>query len=161
MKIVISAAGQGQDAPVDARLGRCAYFAVVDTESGDFQSMPNPFLETNGGAGTRTAQWIAGQRAELLITGRCGPKAAMVLERAGVRVVEGVSGTVAEAVERHAGQGMALAAAVAGREPCDGIARCGGGRGMAHGRGAGAGAGAGAGRGMGVGRGLGNGRGRG
>ncbi|AHF02830.1 dinitrogenase iron-molybdenum cofactor biosynthesis protein [Marichromatium purpuratum 984] len=152
MKIVISATGQGQDAPVDARLGRCAYFVVVDTESGDFQTMPNPFLETNGGAGTRTAQWIAGQRAELLLTGRCGPKAAMVLERAGVRVVEGVSGTVAEAVARHAGQ-VPVTAAVVGREPCDGIARCGGGRGMGQGRGAG--------RGMGVGRGLGNGRGQG
>ncbi|NKN33684.1 NifB/NifX family molybdenum-iron cluster-binding protein [Marichromatium bheemlicum] len=159
MKIVISATAQGQDASVDARLGRCAYFAVVDTESGDFQAMPNPFLETNGGAGTRTAQWIVGQRAELLLTGRCGPKAAMVLERAGVRVVEGVSGSVAEAVERHAGQGNVLAPAGAGRgagrEPCDGIARCGGGRGRGNG------AAMGSGRGMGVGRGLGNGRGRG
>jgi predicted Fe-Mo cluster-binding NifX family protein len=40
--------------------------------------------------------------AEVVITGKCGPKAEQALTAAGIRIVSDVSGTVRDAVENFA-----------------------------------------------------------
>jgi predicted Fe-Mo cluster-binding NifX family protein len=97
MKIVATSTGRDLDSALDPRFGRCAYFAVLDSESGALEAIPNPFLDAAGGAGTQAAQWVLDQGAEILLTGQCGPKAAAVLRDAGIRVVEGASGSLREA----------------------------------------------------------------
>jgi predicted Fe-Mo cluster-binding NifX family protein len=156
MKIAATSTGPDLDAAIDSRFGRCAYFVVLDSASGDLEATPNPFLDATGGAGTQAAQWVLGQDVDVLLTGRCGPKAAAVLNDAGIRVVEGVSGSVREASEGFRTEDSAT------REPQGvgngrGPGRCrraGGGRGAGNGQGNPAG-GHGAGRGRGAGRGIG------
>lgn len=53
MKIPVSSTGQHLDVPVDPGFGRCAYFAILDTESGVLEATTNPFREAAGGAGTQ------------------------------------------------------------------------------------------------------------
>jgi predicted Fe-Mo cluster-binding NifX family protein len=163
MKIAVSSTGPDLDAAVDPRFGRCAYFAVLDTDSGVLDAVANPFLDAAGGAGTQAAQWILDRGIDVLVTGRCGPKAAAVLGDAGIRVVEGVSGTVREAAA--AAQGTEGSGP--GGTDSDSGNPAGGLRGGRHGQRAGVCGGANGGRGIGrglrgaPGRGQGLGRGRG
>ncbi len=151
MKIVVTSTGLDLDAAVDPRFGRCACFALIESESGVLEATPNPFLDAAGGAGTQAAQWVVEQGAGALLTGLCGPKAATVLQDAGVRIVEGISGTVREAVDRIR------------EEERDTFGQPGrwhgGGQGAGRGMGAGGGRGAGGGQGPGGGRGVGRGQG--
>ncbi len=159
MKIVVTSTGRDLDAALDPRFGRCPYFALIETESGVLEAAPNPFLDATGGAGTQAAQWVVEQGAGALLTGHCGPKAATVLQDAGVRTVEGASGTVREAVDRIREEERGTFGQP-GRWHAGGQG-AGRGRGTGGGRGAGKGQGAGGGRGAGKGQGAGGGRGAG
>ena len=96
MKIIATSTGQNLDAALDPRFGRCAYFALIDSQSSALEAIPNPFLDAAGGAGTQAAQWVLDQNADVLITGQCGPKAAAVLRTSDIQIVEGASGSVGD-----------------------------------------------------------------
>ena len=140
MKIAVTSSGRDLDADIDPRFGRCPYFALIDTESGAIETLANPFIDAAGGAGTQTAQWILEHDVHALVTGRCGPKAMVVLEDAGIRVIEGASGKVQDAaglVERSVSP-AAVAPVESGHRPGGDPGRGkGGGRGFGGGRGRG------------------------
>lgn len=97
MKLVVTSTGTDWDAAVDPKFGRCAFFALFDTELNDLIVIPNPFQDAGGGAGTQAAQWVLAQGASALLTGHCG-QAAAVLEQTEVSVVTDTTGTVREAI---------------------------------------------------------------
>ncbi|MBK1642088.1 hypothetical protein CKO12_09410 [Chromatium okenii] len=100
MNIVVTSTGSDFDAAVDPKFGRCAFFALVDTDANTLIATPNPFQDASGGAGTQAAQWVLTQGATALLTGHCGPKAAAVLEQTDVCIVTDTTGTVREAVAK-------------------------------------------------------------
>jgi predicted Fe-Mo cluster-binding NifX family protein len=160
MKIVVTASDPELSSLVDPRFGRCAYFLFVDSETMQFEAVENPNLASTSGAGIQSAQLVVKKKANVLLTGSCGPNAFQTLQTAGVEVVVGVTGTVQEAVQQyklgklhrstqpnvssHFGMGMR------GGSPM--------GSGFGMGRGMGRGMGGGMGKGMGGGRGFGMGR---
>jgi len=99
MKLAISAGGQGLDARVDDRFGRCPYFVIVDTESMNAESVANPGEGATGGAGIMAAQALAEREVKAVLTGHIGPNAYEVLSGAGIRVFTDVRGVVREAAE--------------------------------------------------------------
>lgn len=99
MRLAISAVGQGLDARVDDRFGRCPYFVLIDTESLKSESVANPGEAASGGAGIVAAQALAEKGAQAVVTGHVGPNAHKVLSQAGIRVFTDFSGSVGEAVE--------------------------------------------------------------
>ena len=99
MKIAISSSGTDQSAQVDPRFGRCRYFIIVDTDSGETDASPNAAQSAGGGAGIQAAQTIADQGAETVLTGNVGPNAHRALQAAKISVATGVSGTVSDAVK--------------------------------------------------------------
>jgi predicted Fe-Mo cluster-binding NifX family protein len=101
MKVAVTAPAPSLDATVDPRFGRCAYFVVVDPETMQFEGLENANAGSSQGAGIATAQMIAGEGVEAVLTGNCGPNAYQALEAAGVKVVTGVTGTIREAVEGY------------------------------------------------------------
>jgi len=101
MKICVSATANSIDAQVDPRFGRCPYLIIVDSETLQFEAVPNVASGAMGGAGIRAAQTIAGKGAKVLITGNVGPNAFQALAAAGIKVVVSASGTVREAVEKY------------------------------------------------------------
>ena len=169
MKIAITADQPTLDASLDPRLGRCAYFLIVDPDSLDFEAVQNPNVALAGGAGIQSAQLIAAKDTKFVLTGNCGPNAQETLSAAGIGVIPGCSGPVRDVIERFkAGQ---LPGA---DEPTlnvrSGMAGSGSASEAQHGPsqprsipagGSGTGDGPGAGRGLGRGRGRGPGRGRG
>jgi len=99
MKIAVSATGGSINAKVEERFGRSPYFVIVDSDTMRFGLVTNPSVTSAHGAGPLTASLIAEREAEVVLTGRVGPKARQALETTRIAIVEGVRGTVKEAVE--------------------------------------------------------------
>jgi predicted Fe-Mo cluster-binding NifX family protein len=80
MKIVISAISPDLDSVIDPRFGRAAYFVIVDTNTLEWQSYPNPGANASGGAGTQAAQYIANLGVGVAVSGDFGPNAYKALD---------------------------------------------------------------------------------
>lgn len=95
MIIAITAKEPSLESEVDPRFGRAAYFLIADSSTGDIYAHNNTEgTAAANGAGTSAAQLMAEHRVDRLFTGSIGPKAAEVLEKAGIKVHENSGGTV-------------------------------------------------------------------
>lgn len=100
MKICISTTGSNLDAPVDPRFGRAQYFLIVETDSLQFEAIPNQGLSMARGAGIASAQMITSTGVKTIITGNMGPNAFMVLQGSGIKIYGNVLGmTARQAIE--------------------------------------------------------------
>jgi predicted Fe-Mo cluster-binding NifX family protein len=100
-KVAVSSTGQELSSQVEPRFGRSPYFILIDPNTKEFETIENPNVNAMGGAGIQTAQLVANNGIEVVLTGSCGPNAYQTLQAAGVKVITGVSGTVNEALERY------------------------------------------------------------
>lgn len=149
MKVCVTAAASGIDAPMDPRFGRCPFFVVIDLDSMSEISIPNANVNAASGAGIQVAQEVAKQGVSALITGNIGPNAMQTLSAAKIDVYQHQGGIAVRAaleafqrgdlskieapsVSAHAGMGQ-------GRGPGQGLGRTKGGRGQGQGQGAGRG----------------------
>ena len=138
MKLAVSATGGSLDAQVDPRFGRCAYFVIVDSESFEFESIPNTAANAMSGAGIQAAQAVADKGVQAVMTGHVGPNAFQALSSAGIDIITGVAGSVREAVEAFK---SGKSQKVTGPTTPMGFGMGGGGFGMGMGRGRGGGRG--------------------
>jgi predicted Fe-Mo cluster-binding NifX family protein len=99
MKIAVTSTGKTLDSQVDQRLGRAAYFIIIDTETMDFKTFENDNVSAASGAGISSAKAITGTGAQAVLTGNCGPNAQRTLSAGGVKLYTGMTGTVSKAVE--------------------------------------------------------------
>jgi len=130
MKVVVSSQGENLDAPASPVFGRCPTYVFVDTETIEFEAVPNPAMSQGGGAGIQAAQFVVNMGVEAVLTGNLGPNAFDVLQAAGVPSYLVIEGTVRQAVEAYkAGQLEPMAGANV-------AAHAGMGRGRGLGRGA-------------------------
>lgn len=100
MKICLSSTGANLEAQLDPRFGRCAYLLIVDTETMQFEAIPNTAAGATGGAGIQAAQTIANKGVKVVVTGNVGPNAFGALTAAGIDIATGASGTIREAIEQ-------------------------------------------------------------
>ncbi len=104
MRIAITSEGKELNANLDPRFGRSAYFIIVDPETMAFEVVENSQnLNLPQGAGIQAGKIIADNKVDVLITGHCGPKAFKVLQGAGVKLMTGAGGTVADAIAQFSG----------------------------------------------------------
>lgn len=101
MKICITSDGNNIDSKVDPRFGRCQYFIFIDTDSLAFEAVQNPNINSMGGAGIQSGQFVSEKHVKTVLTGNVGPNAFKTLQAAGVDIVTGVTGTVKEAIEKY------------------------------------------------------------
>jgi predicted Fe-Mo cluster-binding NifX family protein len=101
MKICVSATANSLDASIDPRFGRCPYVIIVDSETMQFEAIPNMGSGAVSGAGIQAAQIIACKGVKVLITGNVGPNAFQALSAAEIQIIAGAYGTVREAVEKY------------------------------------------------------------
>lgn len=95
--------------------GRAPMFLLHDTKTNETEYLVNPAAQSQGGAGIQAAQFIVDQKADVLITVRCGENAAEVFKAAGVKIykadgksakeeiTEYVEGRLEELTHFHAG----------------------------------------------------------
>ena len=105
MKIAVAASGRDLEAAAEPRFGRCAYFVIVDSETGEFSAIENPGAAAGGGAGIAAAQAVARAGAQVVIAGNYGPNAYQALSAGNIEAYVSPGGTVREVVEAYkAGQ---------------------------------------------------------
>lgn len=101
MKIAVTATAPEMSAPMDERFGRAQYFMVVDTETGESESIDNSVnVDAAQGAGNKTAESLLRHGVKVVVTGHCGPNAFRVLSAAGIQVNSATGLTVEQAVEQ-------------------------------------------------------------
>lgn len=101
MEIVIASSGNTLDSLVDSRFGRCSYFLIVDSETGEFEAIKNTAGQAFRGAGISAAQMIANKGIKAVIAGNFGPNAVNVLNNAKIEIF-GVFGiTAKKAIEQY------------------------------------------------------------
>ncbi len=101
MKIAITAQDQNLDSQFDPRFGRCKYFVIVDLDTEEHRVEQNEATIALGGAGLKSAQFLAGCEVSAVITGHVGPNASRALEAAGIKVFVMESGTVSDAITAY------------------------------------------------------------
>jgi len=102
MKIAVTASQPDLSSEVDPRFGRAPYILVVDSETMDYQVIDNRENASSlKGAGIQAASSVGNKGAQVLITGHCGPNAFRALKAAGIKVVNGASGTVEQAINEY------------------------------------------------------------
>ena len=101
MKLAVCARDEGLQAEVDQRFGRCPYFVIVDSESGELiESLPNASVSAAGGAGPQSARQLADRSVAAVVVGNIGPNAAVALEAARIQVYTGIEGTVETTLQK-------------------------------------------------------------
>jgi predicted Fe-Mo cluster-binding NifX family protein len=137
VKVAISSIGPSLDASIDPRFGRCQYHVIVDTDTMEFDALPNAGVKASSGAGISAAQAVAQKGVKAVITGNLGPNATAVLTQAGIDMYTGVNGNVRQAVKAYKnGELTQLTNQTVGFGYGRGM---GGGRGLGQGRGMGRG----------------------
>ncbi len=102
MKIAVTSQGKDLNSEIDPRFGRAAYFILIDPDTMEYEAVDNiQNLDLSQGAGIQAGKTIIDNNADVLITGNCGPKAFLVLDKAGVKIMTGAKGKVTEAVQQY------------------------------------------------------------
>lgn len=104
MKIAVASAGYNINSPASTIFGRSSSFIVANLENGEIKgiyTIENPF-KSGTGSGSTSAQLIADQKVEALITGKLGPVAFQILKNAGIKIYKIIPGNVEKNLKRFA-----------------------------------------------------------
>ena len=101
MRIAISSQGPNLDARVGDRFGTSPYLIILDTETMDFEALPNPGAEGGQGAGMKVVVLAVTREVQAVLTGSCSPVPERHLRASGIEVLSNLTGTVKEAVNDY------------------------------------------------------------
>ena len=101
MKIVISATGKTNESLLDKRFGRCEYFQIHDTKTGEVKFLENIGQNASGGAGIAASNQLIDEKVDVIITGNLGPNAFELIEKAGIKAYKCESLAVSEVLQRY------------------------------------------------------------
>ena len=101
MKIAVSADGSNLDEKVADRFSTAEYLLVIDTDTGEYEAVPNLFTTHQHGAGVQSIVLAVSKGAKAVLTGYCNPAVANQLKANGIEILTGMTGTVRDAVEQY------------------------------------------------------------
>ncbi|GAB1476889.1 NifB/NifX family molybdenum-iron cluster-binding protein [Bacillota bacterium] len=94
MKIAIPVDEKTLESNVCASFGRTPYFLIYDIETKESVFIDNSAAASTGGAGIKAAQTIVDNKANALLTPRCGQNAADVIKSADIKIYKTTSASV-------------------------------------------------------------------
>ena len=98
MRIAIPVDENTIETGVCPSLGRAPYFMIYDTDKGVATFSVNTAASASGGAGIKAGQFVVDQKAQVLLTPRCGQNAAEVITAAEIKMYKTIKGTAKENV---------------------------------------------------------------
>ena len=102
MKIAISSTDKNIESNVSDIFGRCPYFIIAEIENQKIEKtevIKNKSIEQVSGAGFLTANLMAENNINAIITGNVGPRALDVLKQFNIEIYFG-AGTVKEVLQK-------------------------------------------------------------
>lgn len=87
MKIAITSSGNTLESLIDQRFGRCACFAIYDTETKAMEFLPNPNQDAENGAGPASVQLIASRNVGKVVAGEFGAKIKPMLDSLKIQMI--------------------------------------------------------------------------
>ncbi|MGD9566918.1 MAG: NifB/NifX family molybdenum-iron cluster-binding protein [Sedimentibacter sp.] len=99
MKLMIPLDENSTKSNVCISFGRSPYFLIFDTDSNESKYIKNTAAESQGGAGIKAAQIIVDNKAEILITPRCGKNAAEVLNAANIQIYKSINESIKDNID--------------------------------------------------------------
>ncbi|MDD3079757.1 MAG: NifB/NifX family molybdenum-iron cluster-binding protein [Paludibacter sp.] len=100
MKIAIASEGNSINDKMDSRFGRCAFFAIYDTDTKDTRFLPNPGKNASGGAGPATVRFVAQQGAQKIVATELGGKALDMLNNLNIELIYDKDKTISEIISK-------------------------------------------------------------
>ena len=101
MKIAISSNDGKTTSEFSPRFGRCPMFIIYDSKTENWQSIANPAIDAQGGAGTKVVQFLAENHVEVTITGHYGPNAYKAIQSTNINAFQAQTGTPLELLKRY------------------------------------------------------------
>ena len=101
MKIAISATGKSSDSLLDMRFGRCEYFQIHDTNTGEIKSLENKGKLASGGAGIAASNQLIDEKVDVIITGNLGPNAFELIEKEGIKAYKCKDMAIRSVLEKY------------------------------------------------------------
>lgn len=87
MKVAIAANGNTLEANIDNSFGRCAWFIIIDTESGGMEFIPNTTRDNEEGAGKTAVELVASRNVKMIVSGEFGEKIKPMLDSMHIQMV--------------------------------------------------------------------------
>lgn len=100
MKIAITSENKTLDSLIDSRFGRCAYFAICNTETKKTDFFENSAKDSPEGAGPAAVKFVASKGVKKVIAPEIGRKAEVLLNQLEIEVVNEKDKTIAEIIEK-------------------------------------------------------------
>lgn len=88
MKTLITTQAKSLESPMDKRFGRAHFFCIYNDLDNSVVFEDNPFVNSDGGAGNKTAELMIEKGIHKIISGHFGPKAKILLEKFEIQLVE-------------------------------------------------------------------------
>ena len=101
MKIAIPVNEKTLESSVCASFGRTPYFLIYDTETKESVFIDNSAAASTGGAGIKAAQTIVDNKANALLTPRCGQNAADVIKSADIEIFKTTSASAKDNITAY------------------------------------------------------------
>lgn len=101
MKIAIPVDDKTIETNVCPSFGRTPYFLIYDTNSNESSFIDNSAAASQGGAGIKAAQIIVDNKANILLTPRCGENAAEVIKAANIQIYKTTNATAMENIRAY------------------------------------------------------------
>ena len=108
MKIAISSTGKDLESEIDSKFGKCPYFLIVEIENKEIRNVrtiKNTAAGQRGKAGITSAEIIAKEKVEVLITTNLGPRAFSIFEQFGIKIYQG-EGKINDTIQKFIKGGL-------------------------------------------------------
>ena len=100
MKIAITSEGNTLSSLIDSRFGRCAFFAILDTDTQSTEFFPNPAKESSEGAGPAAVQFIASKGVKKIVSGEFGGKIKSLLDNLQIDMLNDSGKSISEIIKQ-------------------------------------------------------------
>ena len=87
MKVAIASTGNTLESNIDTSFGRCAWFIIVDTESGGMEFIPNTNRDMEEHVGKAAVELVATRNVEMIVSGEFGLKIKPLLDSMHIQMV--------------------------------------------------------------------------
>ncbi len=98
MKLAVSSAGMNPEAQIDACFCHCACYIIFDTNTLEYEILPNQMQTQNPAVCKALAQLLMKYEIRTIITGGCDQEISEIFQSENIQVICGIKGSVLQVV---------------------------------------------------------------